>query len=304
MRGLVPHWEAVELVDGQSIHAGCASLYCGHPLEEAYDAMIRCAAGNMPKDLLPAQKDKFQEKMDWFCRILRAYDIYRLEKDDFQVIGVETSFCVTLGEVCYECGAPYEHDQKVYDPKVRCEICRSEVHWLAGRADLITKKGKSIRIMDHKTAQGASAKTLDGWKYTFQQLGYLYGVSKALDYNVTGYTINILKKLKTIGTEKAKGEPFLRQDYTANRCDIDRMIANRLTLIKDISHELKELEAGNKEFFAMSDNSCRIGPCTYAKLDWGATPWDQWQEPNAMLVNEFKVRETDYVDDMINEEVV
>jgi len=267
--------------------------------------MIECAAGNMPKDLLPKERDEFQEKMDWFCRILCAYDTWRLEKDKFQVVGIETSFCVTLGEVCYECGAEYEHDQLVYDPDVVCSCCGAEVHWLAGRADLITRDGKHMRIMDHKTAAGAGANYLSGWKYTFQQLGYVYGVSKALSYNLTGYTINIIKKLKTIGTEKARGEPFLRQDYVVNRCDIDRMIANRLTLIKSISNEMRELERGEKEYFAMTDNACRMGRgCDYALLDWGSTPWDQWQTPNEMILKEFKVRDADYVDNMVLEEVI
>jgi predicted nucleic acid-binding Zn ribbon protein len=298
IRNLVPESEASDLTRGIILHAGLAALYEGKSIHDAIQVMRDTSIKHMPAQMLKKERDENEAQLEWYGRILTAYykRVYLTER--FQVMAVEVPFITTLGDVCYSCGVGYQHDNSCY-AEVECKECGAEVHWLAGRADLVIKDKGVYRVVDHKTTTGAGAGYLKGWSFTFAQLGYTYGIKRTTGFPVTSYKVNVIKMLKTVGTSNERGEPFINQSYTTTNEQFDRMVHNRICLISKIQEHMSIMENisfAKADQFPMYDGTCRWG-CAYTPLDWAGDTL-HWFDKSDFTLSQFAKRPEDYVDEL------
>ena len=183
--------------------------------------------------------------------------------------------------------------------------------------------------MDHKTAKSASDLYIASWDTSMQQYGYCYGYSKATGMEVSGYRMNIIRKLKTIGTpqqttkncptcrngkkkkqscmdcnmtgrvEKENNpsdQPFQRPptyDYNDERRE--RFIRQRIGTIRRILLERIIFKDHPDEAWPMNPKACyTYGKCAFLKLCWEGDP-EKWYEPNDLLLDKFNPKGEDYV---------
>jgi hypothetical protein len=165
-----------------------------------------------------------------------------------------------------------------------------------------------------------------------QQYGYCYGYGKATGMEVTGYRMNIVRKLKTIGTpqqtqkncpvcnnrtkkaptrqncencnftgkvEKENNPsdtPFQRPptyEYNDNRREL--FIRQRIGTIRRILAERKLFEESPDEAWPMNPKACyTYGKCPYLKLCYTDDP-GTWYEPCDILLDNFQAKSDDYV---------
>ena len=270
-------------------------------------------------------KNQWLDNMDFVRRLVRTYEEEALPHDDFVVLQVETPFCVILGERCYECGASYQKQEGSV-----CG-CGAKVHHWIGRIDMAVNRGGGLKIVDHKTAKSVSDSYLESWHRSMQLVGYAYGYGKALGTPVTGYGVNILRKLKTVGTERqhfkrcpdchngkhkrltcdgCRGagkvpkendpseNPFQREWCSFGPEDVDRFILNRLRVIENIETERERFREEPEASFPMNQKACyNMGKCPFIPLCYGGDPIE-WYNPPAHLLQPFKTRKPDYVRDI------
>lgn len=343
--GLRPARIATPLVDGIAIHAGLAELYRGQSLKHAHTALAAEYTSETDKYTLSSpQKLTVNASLNWGRDLLEAYskrDTNNSDKwavkDDFAVQEVETQFQVVLGEICWKCGTPYPVGEEMF---TRCESCHSSAHWWVGRADLVVLRGGKLKILDHKTASSVGAAYLNSWAYNMQQTGYAYGIGKHNKTSITGYCINVLKKLQkvlpyNVRCSKCKGEGVVRKAKdTCEKCDGHgvveklpnqlfvrrwypcgsdrkaRFVHNRIILLNEIEEEAEKWESGEDkdECYPMHAKSCFTmrskDGCPFIPLCWNnPEPPTNWHEVNdARLAAYYERRETDYVE-LIREEV-
>jgi hypothetical protein len=286
--GFRPQRRSTPLVDGTAIHAGLAALYEGKGYEAAREHMFDAFAQERGpiENYLPQQVAEMGETEEWAERLLYAYFERVYEKEDWTVLGVESEFCVPLGHCCYKCGADYSkwYPQGEVDA---CLSCGSEVFYWVGRADLIARRNGIVYVIDHKTAKTANANYLGSWANSFQLIGYCYGANRLAELGVGGYAVNVLKKLKSVGTNRERGDVFLREYFPLNAHDVDRFIHNRLTWCLRIREEEKKFENPDTkdEAWAMNDSSCNsYSGCPYKPLDWGNVNPLKWYDFNEETV--------------------
>ncbi len=186
--------------------------------------------------------------------------------------------------------------------------------------------------MDHKTAKSASDLYLASWDTSMQQWGYCYGYSKATGMEVSGYKMNIIRKLKTIGTpqqtlkncpvcnnrtkkaptrqnclycemtgkiEKENNpsdQPFQRPDaYDYNDERRERFIRQRVGTIRRILAERKLFKKHPDEAWPMNPKACyTYGKCAFLKLCYEGDP-EKWYEPGDVLLDKYRAKGEDYV---------
>ena len=165
-----------------------------------------------------------------------------------------------------------------------------------------------------------------------QQYGYCYGYSKATGMEVTGYRMNIIRKLKTIGTplqttkkcptcnartkkaptiydcttcmatgrvEKENNPadtPFQRPPtYEYNDERRERFIRHRIGTIRRILHERDLFIDSPDEAWPMNPKACyTYGKCPFLRLCWEGDP-DTWYKPSDILLDNFQAKGDDYV---------
>ena len=337
-----------KMVIGSMVHAGLAALYSECSLAEAHvqaEECLRKEVTNIP----PEDQEDWDDATDMVRRMLTEYAEVQMPLDDFSPIveNIETEFRVQLGENCWKCGHSYSKPYisagfSPYETKqdgVACPKCLTQIHYLVGIVDLPINRDGQIKVMDHKTAGSVSDLFLESWHYSQQLIGYAYGYGKAMGQKIKGYEVNILRKLKTIGTEKrthkqcpsckngkikklscdlCNGEgkverepekvtsPFQREKVTIGDTDIERFIHNRLQTVRKILHERMVFQTDPKDSWPMNPESCfTYGKCPFLMACHSTSP-EKWFNPSMENLSRFVQRKPDYVDtkDMIREEVV
>jgi rRNA maturation endonuclease Nob1 len=343
--GLRPHRTATPLVDGIAIHEGLAELYRSNGLDAAHVALAESIKRDSSDLTLTAgQKLRVGDSVKWGQDLLTAYvnrdsttADERAVVDDFAVQEVETQFQVVLGEICWSCGAPYPVTDEWF---AQCTSCNASAHWWVGRADLVVMKNKKLRILDHKTAGSVGAAYLNSYAYNMQQTGYAYGIGKHNNTTITGYYINVLKKLQKVlpydiqctkckgkgvvrkaedlckncgghGTvEKQPKQLFLRRYYPCGTDRKERFVHNRIILLNEIEQEATRWEIGEDkdECYPMHAKSCftmrsKEG-CPFIPLCWNnpESPTKWYNVNDARLSAYYERRSEDYVE-LIREEV-
>lgn len=334
--GLTTQWVDENLAIGTIVHAGLAELYVppdGGSIEAASRAMDAEFAKIFPnfEELAFDTKNDWLDNMDFVRRLVRTYEEEAKPSDDFVVLQVETPFCVVLGEMCYKCGEPYPTDPDRTVFRNECVKCEATIHHWIGRIDMAINRGGGLKIVDHKTAKSVSDNYLASWHHSMQLAGYSYGYGKALGTPVTGYGVNILRKLKTVGTPRqhfkqcptcrngknkrltcdpcnATGKvakendssesPFQREWCSIEPEGIERFKLNRLRTIEDIETERERFKCEPEAAFPMNPKACyNMGKCPFIALCHRGDPVT-WYEPPEHLLQNFDPRPDDYVRDI------
>lgn len=330
--GIEPQYLNENLLFGILVHAMLAQLYAGKVVSEAIELGWEEFKNGVDFDEFDYEdQNKWQENYEWAGRIMQEYDIWRMEHDDFQPLQIEAEGCVVLGEECYRCGAEYPESERP-DALTSCSTCGAEVHHWVFRTDLVIADGNYVEVMDHKTAKSASALYLDSWDSSFQQWGYCYGYSKATGMEVSRYKMNIIRKLKTIGTpqqttkncptcnnrtkkapirmgcltcegtgkvEKENNpadQPFQRPetyDYNDERREL--FIRQRVGTIRRILAERELFKSNPDEAWPMNPKACfTYGKCPFHRLCYGGDP-GKWYKPGDVLLDKYNPKDEDYV---------
>jgi len=333
--GLTTKWTDENLAIGTIVHAGLAALYAGKDLPYVAAEMATELKTMFPnwEQLAFDTKNQWIDNMDFVNRLVRTYSEEQIPKDDFVVLQVETPFAVVLGEICYKCGEPYPQIQTpVTGPFFDvCAECGAAVHHWVGRIDMAVNRRGGLKIVDHKTAKSVSDNYLASWHTSMQLVGYAYGYGKALGTAVTGYGVNILRKLKTVGTERQhfkqcpacrngkkkrlscgecnftgkvekeddpSANPFQREWCSLAPEDLERFKLNRLRVIEDIGTERERFRVEPEAAFPMNPKACyNMGRCPFIDLCHRADPVT-WYEPPEHLLQNFDPRQPDYVKDI------
>jgi ATP-dependent exoDNAse (exonuclease V) beta subunit len=213
--GLRPTYTNDKLSWGILAHEGLAALYKGQTLGQAL-AHVRDYAMEveLPWDNFTADEKNFWlDQIEWINQTLKVYDPWRQEHDKFQVLEVEAEGECVVGEVCYECGAPYAIDaiegtcEAPWEGSAGRSTCGAPLHYFVYRVDLAVNHMGAMKIIDHKTTGSASENYMHSWDHSFQLALYTYGYKKSLQGDdpdppeIGGYGMNIIKKLRTIGEE-------------------------------------------------------------------------------------------------------
>ena len=103
---LVTKKSAVPLVTGTAVHAGLASWYAKGEPQLAFDAFEKSYREEVgPKDrYMELEWEEFEDQNAYGKKLLAAY-FDRYKDEPFEVLGIESTFRVPLGESCYRCGA-------------------------------------------------------------------------------------------------------------------------------------------------------------------------------------------------------
>lgn len=332
--GIEPRYRNENLMFGVLVHAMLAQLYAGKVVHEAIELGWEEFKTEFDFDDFDyEEQNKWQENYEWAGRILQEYDLWREENDDFQPLQIETEGCVVLGEECYQCGAEYpETANDTPAAFTACPTCEAEVHHWVFRIDIVIADGNYVEIVDHKTAKSASDLYIASWDFSMQQYGYCYGYSKATGMEVTGYRMNIIRKLKTIGTpqqtmkncptcnnrtkkpptkhncqtcegtgkvEKENNpsdQPFQRpHTYDFNDERRERFVRQRTSTIRRIKAERELFEMAPDEAWPMNPKACfTYGKCPFLRLCYEGDP-EVWYEPSDILLDNFEPKGEDYV---------
>ena len=287
-------------------------------------------------------RNKWAEHFDWIGRIMSAYLPYAQEKDDFTTIQIEAEGCVVLGEICYRCGKAYPETE---DPEqlLLCPSCATEVnHWVF-RVDMAVNRGEhhpTVQIIDHKTTSSLGDNYLLQWHNSFQMWGYCYGYAKRSGLKVSGYLVNIIRKLKSIGQEESttktcpdcrngvkkrlscgtclstgkvekevKGDdvPFVREEDSWNDYKKEIFVRNRLNTVTRILDEKERFKHEPDAAWPMNPKSCfKMGRCAFWKLCYTPNDPEKWYEPTDDQLINFELKQPDYVTvkQMAREEMV
>lgn len=325
--GLVGMYTEDFFRDGISMHAGLASWHTKKDLPLAQqvtrDEYVRLS--DVPDE----------DKIAWATKMLRTYSTRKEALDDFTVLEAEADFRVVLGEFCFNCRLPYP----VVDIDcVTCPNCGSSLHWWVGRTDLNVHRNGGIKVLDHKTTKGtANASYIASFDHSFQLIGYSYGTSKQNNTRVSGYGVNVLKKLERVepytvqcrncsgtgqlktracskcgGTGAILKEPnqlFVRKWFGYNTDKKHKFINTRTVTLNRIEEERAKFdnEETRQYAFPMNAKACHMmrsgGSCKFADLCWSPTlPAQKWWEPSdALLSTKYKQRNKDYVNLMEEE---
>lgn len=326
--GLQPEVPNDALNMGIAVHEGLAVWYRTRDRNLAvaatHDTYITRAGAKWGEVVL----DAFAEQAEFAGRIVKTYIERSNPADDFTILGVEEDFIVPLGEVCHACGDKYgftSYDEQA--PVLNCGSCGAEVHYWIGRTDLDVVRDGHVQIVDHKTTKSTpSDDFLAGFGRSFQLLGYVYGKSKAMAYDIRQFGVNALQKAKTIGlpqseiktctscrngkhkrvgckecrgtgkvSKEIKLQPFRRKWFSVNPSDVDRFMLWALRAVRDIAHEgeisVQEPEAA----WPMNDKACKMGPCPFIPLCWDNKDAVNWYDPPEELLEGLAPRPADYV---------
>lgn len=333
--GLQSPWIDDNLVFGQVVHIGLASLYQGASVSQAQkEAKDYFYNDAVPFDAMAwDDKNKWLEHLEWIDRILSEYNKYRKDVDEFTVVEIENEGCVTLGEICYKCGEPYPSMSGTeFETFFECPKCAAEVHHWVFRTDLVVdkdiQKGTAKYVIDHKTTKSASDNYLASWHNSFQLWGYCYGYAKYTGNSVRGYGINIIRKLKSIGLERkdtkqcptcrngkhkrvgcetcksagtvardatTSDQPFTREWASFNEEHAERFVRQRLNTIERIVNERERFKTEPDVAWPMNPNEC---------YNMGKCPFiklcyggdpERWWEPPTSLLDTYEARDADYV---------
>ena len=275
----------------------------------------------------PTYIDEFETNLAMGHRLIDDYLDRDYILDDFAPVQVESQFTCKIGDHCYKCGARYEP----LDNAEVCVSCGSPVFHLVGRADLIVTRQNRLVVLDHKTAKGVGKLTMDGWSHCFGLIGYAYGVDRTTDFHVTQFGVNIIKKLKTVGKDtkvcpscrngkrkkltclecQASGyvpmdpvKAFYRDYFRVTAHDFKMLEHNRIRLSTDIVKEKEVYKATPDLSYPMNCKSCeKFSGCDFRDVCWqGDDEGEWWNIPATTLAN-FNVRDDDYVDDLVKEEL-
>jgi len=331
--GIETHWTNENLVFGQLIHAILAQLYAGRSVNNAIKLGVWEIRGLLKFDQLDyEEQNKWQENFEWAGRLMEAYDVWREDVDDFQPLQIESEGCVVLGEICYDCGAEYPNAYLEENPTAlhKCINCGAEVHHWVFRTDLVIADGNYVEVLDHKTTKGASATFIESWERNFQMYGYAYGYEKATGMPVSGYRMNIIRKLKTVGTPQQttkqcpvcrngkhkvqwcencnhtgrverennpSDQPFIRPDtYEWTEKKKELFVLQRQITIRRIMHERAVFDVNPEEAWPMNTKACyNMGRCPFIKLCFDGDAV-KWYEPGDLLLGDtYRPRPEDYV---------
>lgn len=322
--GLAPDKEDTRLVTGISVHVGMAALYLKKGVELAAKAA---------KDTYLAARmkwnsfilDEWKEEADYCQLMIEQYDKRKSPHDDFEVVDVEQSFAVPLGEVCYNCGHPYESIDIEHQECLTCE--EASINFWVGTRDVLVKRGGHDAVLDHKTTSSTPDDSfLERFRRSFQLLGYVYGSEKSIGRKIRTYGVNALQKAKSLGKDKStlkrcpdchagknkmlscetcnrtgKVEkkiplvPFRRKWFTLMDADIDRFVLWAYKIMRDIRKETELMEEEPEIAFEMNSNKCSF--CPFPPLCWQQQDATRWYEPTEEQINEAEVhpRPKDYV---------
>lgn len=331
--GIKGHRLDENLAFGSLIHYALAQLYAGRdPGASCTAAKIEWEREYNFDDLPFDEKNEWLEHFAWAERIIREYAKFIETADDFEVLQIETEGSVQLGEICYSCG-------KEYQPLMpACIFCGAEVHNYVFRADLAVAKQGGIYVIDHKTTKSTSDNYLTSWHYSPQLYGYAYGYGKALGTDVSGYGVNIIRKLKTVGLEdaslkqcpdcrggsrkrlsctlcngrgkveraqKPSDRAFLREWEPFDQQKAEHFVRMRLRTAESICTERDRFSAEPDAAWPMNPQNCfKMGRCPFVKLCWEGDA-SRWWEPDGDMLESYEEKTEDYVSmrEMVREDM-
>lgn len=329
-RGLQSTFRNDNLDFGTIVHIGLGAFYSG----EAFPPLISREEGKKILDfdnMYFEDRNKWADHFDWIGRILGAYGTFAQQNDDFTTIQIEAEGCVVLGEICYRCGDAYP---AVNDPEqlLLCPKCATEInHWVF-RIDLAVNRGEhhpTVQIIDHKTTSSLGENYLLQWHNSFQLWGYCYGYQKQSGLEVSGYLVNIIRKLKGIGLEeetsktcpecrngarkklnctvcsssgkvqrevKSDDMPFVREEDSWNSYKQEIFVRNRLNTVTRIQDEQERFKHEPDAAWPMNPKACfKMGRCPFWKLCYTPNDPEKWYMPTDDQLINFEPKDLDYV---------
>ena len=315
---------------GEIVHLGLAQYYRKQEVKLYREEALKA----LDFDALPwDRRNHWLDRLDWVDRLLGEYGKWAAKEDDFEVIDVETAGFVALGEVCWSCNRPHA----VEDAPGACPSCNAPIHRLAFITDLLVEREGRLTVIDHKTTKSASAPYLTSWHYSMQLWGYAYGRNKRHQdpllppESVTGYGVNILRKLETVGTpaqthkqcpdchngakkkvtcltcgaagtvrkeNNPSEQPFQREweSFTPQKAEF--FVNSRLKTIWQIENQAELFKIAPEDSYPMNTTHCfTYGVCPMLQLCWG---WGlrnpkKWHEPPIEMLHEFDPQPDNYM---------
>ena len=312
VKGIVEKETPEVLEEGTVVHAALAAWYEKRDLKEA----LWCINDHFDKKIAAAefdiQRDHFEDRRDHLCRLVRRYtEVYAHET--FVVHKTELPFITPLGTKCLNCSKSWSVEMLKGQalPKC-CGDCGKEITWIVGRADLVYIENGLMKLMDHKTKEkSVNDNYLSNFVQAFQFTQYMYGLSQSTQRKIAMGMANILVKLKTVGTDKAKGQPFHRvEEISKDEYDFEEFIRNRSRVVEEIETDIAKFEKdGHKSNAWRKDTSgCYLfKQCAYYDICHLHTEGDWSKVTDDDLGEKLTRRDPDYVDDykaLIDEEIV
>ncbi len=312
---------------GRAVHEGLSVLYSSGKVELAAALARESYLNGVSANWDGALLDVWIEQADFAAKMITEYDKDH-PPDDFTVRQTESRFAVPLGELCWNCGHPYMFDTYAdSDAQTTCDSCGAAIHYWCGTTDVDLVRQGHMAIMDHKTSKYTPDDDfMSKFGNSFQLIGYVYGRGKEAGYPIEMFGVNVLQKAKTMGEPQATTKtcptcragkkkvltcaacertgrvakdlplsPFRRKWFSVVPSDIDRFVLTMQRVIKNLEDEKNLMLVEPEIAYPMNDKACRVGPCPYVDLCWGAKDATQWFHPEPMCLNEFKPREQDYV---------
>lgn len=296
--GLEENSIAIPLMTGGAFHEGAAEFLAHRDVKTATQtAEAKYRERLVGQMILPEERATIEQQIELSKRMV---DVFASNFSDHEmtVISPEVEFCVPMEGTEHHCyffhklihpdipfdqcpAASYTHADASKDDK-----CIHQPHYFRGKTDaVISWKGK-IWLLEHKTTAMTGNIFYDKFMLDFQTTGYLYGIGKALGTRPHGFLLNVLKKPNKNAKDQLsvsfEREPYLRSDEDIQRFE------------REFTHHAFDYEnAVTQNRFAMDgawNESC-------SKWQRKCTFWDVCKNHGRVVLEQFRAKEPDYVDE-------
>ncbi len=258
VRDFIPQKKRLPLMTGSAVHTGLHVWYREGSMAagiQAAEALYREEAG----DSLFTEEVELIEKEIASCeRMLSGYEL-QYPTEPWGLARPEMSFRVALGEECWNCHRPYDDltgyadATNEYVDKICCLTCSVPIHFLSGQIDLIMPWKNRMWMLETKTAKQVSSNYLAAFSRSDQIVGYLYGLSKSLNQEISGCVVNIIKK--TVAPQ------YYREPHLYSQVQKKQFVRDTIDFCNDV-----ERWAVQKYWPKYNDDCYRFGQCPYIGL--------------------------------------
>lgn len=267
VENLEPERIALNLEVGSGTHEGLAQLGAGADIDTAVGAARERFRKNLPKRMLPGDKELYLESEDLVEKLLRHYVEYWTDQGEmFRPLGNEVAGTVEVGT--------------------------GTGIFQRFKTDKFVNAFHGLWIVDHKTAAKMDPREMMKYQMDLQMTSYIYGGRKLLGVEIGGVIVDFLVKTKV--------PQFAREAFERTHKELREFEFNFTGWAEKIRHDYiemahfveihdREMSTGPWNAFPRNESECfRYGTCPFRTL---------CLDPGNMgLRMEFVKREEDYVD--------
>lgn len=292
------------LDEGIIMHDLWAAHYLGQSIEFIRAILKSCYDELREQAQYDIEVTEHNAREEYLWRLFTGY-LAKYKDEELKVILVEDDFITPLGDSCRDCGFVYPESYiRGEEIVISCD-CGADIHWIVGRADLLVERYSVEELWDHKTKRSSISEAyLEAFETSPQFTQYLYGMSRKLGRSIERGVANAAAMLKTVGTAKARGNPFQRNtDIVKTSIDFQEFVKDRLEVFDEININQTRMgppgegPIGNAHAFRKNTSNCFAynRKCDFYNLCHPArTAW--WTVPDSEVDN-FEQKEDDYVTD-------